>query len=122
MTAARISPQSLRTDRNVYVCVSTGTAESHQPRVDAVLLGLIRPGDRLLSAGLVSPGEVDPVRDYANRHGLVVAEIDEEPAAPDLIVIIIDPSADNTATLRARQLAASGPTDLFITELPEQTV
>lgn len=103
--------------RSVYVCLPDTTTADQHDRIHAVLEGTIRPSDRLLYPP--APNTADPVVNFATQHGNHADPIANEPLAPDLIVIVIDPLGDNESALQARALAARGHSDIFIAEIPE---
>lgn len=115
--AAWLGPASLRSGpRHVFVCVPDTIRPYHQAQIATVLTEVVRPGDQLLTAG---SDDADPVASFGSLYGYPVTSVADWPAPPDLIVIVLDPLADNTAALEARALAANGESDLLIAELPD---
>jgi hypothetical protein len=118
--AAWLGPASLRSGpRTVYVCVPDALRPYHQAQIATVLTEIVREGDRLLTAETVTSAGDDPVAVFGSQNGHAVDLVTAESAAPDLIVIVLDPLGDNTAALQARSLAAHGDSDLVIAELPD---
>lgn len=115
---ARLTPPSLREGpRAVFVCLPESTITNGVNRVGAVLGRIIRPSDRLLYSG--KGPALEPLIAFSERHGIFIDPLVAEPDAPDLIVVIVDPLADNTLAQYARALAVRGRSDLIIAELPD---
>lgn len=116
--AAWLGPTSLREGpRSVYVCVPDGTL--NDPDLEAVLRDIVRATDRLLFSSEFHDADHDPVAAYAANRGLDARSIRDETLAPDLIVVVVHPFRDSASALRASALAAPGPFDLVIAELPD---
>ncbi|MFF2053836.1 hypothetical protein ACFVU2_19685 [Leifsonia sp. NPDC058194] len=115
--AAWLGPASQRSGpRRVFVCVPDTLRPYHEAQIATVLNEIIRSGDQLLTAG---SDDSDPIASFGALYGYPVTSVAAWPAPPDLIVIVLDPLADNTAALQARALAANGKSDLLIAELPD---
>ncbi len=118
VVTAWLKPTPKSSTRSVYVCLPDSVSAADDDRVDRLLVGLLRPTDRVLYADERAPSL--SVVSFAEKHGLFADPIGGEARAPDLIVVLIDPYGDNAGALEARALAVDGPSDLLIAELPDR--
>lgn len=120
--AAHVSPASLRSGgRSVYICapVPQHASAEYQARIDAVLGKFIRYEDHLLYPSRSGDtASADPVVAFAEQHGLFTYPMSGETSPPDLVIVIVDPLADNPLNVPARLLAMYQRADLIVTELP----
>jgi hypothetical protein len=115
--AARLGPASrISGSRSVYVHVPDSIGPHHPELIDAVLKKVVRYEDRLLYPDTIAGAA--PVITFAGHHGLYADPLSGETTAPDLVIEIVDPRADNSQSSLAALLAEQQSADLIITELP----
>jgi hypothetical protein len=116
--AARLGPASLQSGRrNVLVYVPETAGESDQERIDSVLKKFLRDSDQLSYPG----SDGDRVISFGERYGLLTDSAELIGEDPNLVLVIIDPLADNLHALTspARVMARYQRADFVITELPD---
>jgi hypothetical protein len=99
--------------------VPQAASAEYQVRINAVLGKFIGYDDRLLyPSRKEDASSADSVVAFAEKHGLFTYPMSGESTPPDLVIVIVDPLADNPLNAPARLLAMYQRADLIVTELP----